>query len=87
MKSMTGFGRGEAADKDYQVSVDITSVNRKQLDIRFSPPKEAMFLDSIVRSSAASHLARGSVNVQLKLNFSGSFSGVKLPSSISFPNF
>ncbi|MCM8532898.1 MAG: YicC family protein [Lentisphaeraceae bacterium] len=77
MKSMTGFGRGEAADENYQISVDVTSVNRKQLDIRFSPPKEALFLDSVVRSTVPEFLARGSVNIQLKLNFSGKFSGVK----------
>jgi uncharacterized protein (TIGR00255 family) len=77
MKSMTGFGRGEAAGEKYQVSVDVATVNRKQLDIRFSPPKEAVFLDSVVRSLVPEYLARGSVNIQLKLNFSSSFSGVQ----------
>ena len=77
MKSMTGFGRGEAAVNGYQISVDISSVNRKQLDIRFSPPKEAIFLDAVVRSVVPGFLARGSVNVQMKLNFSGTFNGVK----------
>ena len=77
MKSMTGFGRGEAAKGSYQISIDVSSVNRKQLDIRFSPPKEAIFLDSLVRSIIPKFLARGSVNVQMKLNFSGAFSGIK----------
>ena len=77
MKSMTGFGRGEASVNGYQISVDVSSVNRKQLDIRFSPPKEALFLDALVRSIIPKFLARGSVNVQLKLNFSGAFSGIK----------
>ncbi|MCH2206267.1 MAG: YicC family protein [Lentisphaerales bacterium] len=77
MKSMTGFGRGEAAVNGYQISVDISSVNRKQLDIRLSPPKEAIFLDAVVRSVVPGFLARGSVNVQMKLNFSSTFNGVK----------
>ena len=77
MKSMTGFGRGEAAVNGYQISVDISSVNRKQLVIRFSPPKEAIFLDAVVRSVVPGFLARGSVNVQMKLNFSSTFNGVK----------
>ena len=79
MKSMTGFGRGEANAEGYQISIDISSVNRKQLDIRFSPPREAIFLESLVRKSIPQHVARGVINVQLKLNNSGTAAGgVKL---------
>jgi uncharacterized protein (TIGR00255 family) len=74
---MTGFGRGEAAGNGYQVSVDISSVNRKQLDVRFSPPKEALFLESVVRNTVPKFLARGNVNVQLKLNLTDGFSSVR----------
>ena len=78
MKSMTGFGRGEASNKDYQVSVDISSVNRKQLDIRFSTPKEALFLEAVVRSTVPEYAARGTINIQMKINFSsGSLNSVK----------
>ena len=77
MKSMTGFGRGEAAGNGYQVSIDISSVNRKQLDIRFSPPKEALFLESVVRNTVPKFLARGNVNIQLKLNLTEGFSSVR----------
>ena len=67
MKSMTGFGRGEASGKGYQVSVDISSVNRKQLDIRFATPKEALFLESMVRSTVPEYVARGTINIQMKI--------------------
>ena len=78
MKSMTGFGRGEASGKGYQVSVDISSVNRKQLDIRFSTPKEALFLESLVRSTVPEHIARGTINIQMKINItSDSSSAIK----------
>lgn len=69
MKSMTGFGRAEASDKAYQVSVDVSSVNRKQLDIRFSTPKEALFLEPLVRSIVPDFVSRGTINVQIKINF------------------
>jgi len=75
MKSMTGFGRGEANAEGYQISIDISSVNRKQLDIRFSPPREAIFLESLVRKSIPKHVARGVINVQMKLNNSASAAG------------
>ena len=79
---MTGFGRGEAAGKGYQVSVDISSVNRKQLDIRFSPPKEALFLESAVRKTVPKFIARGNVNVQLKLNLTEGFSSVRFNDTV-----
>lgn len=79
MKSMTGFGRGEASGKGYQVSVDISSVNRKQLDIRFATPKEALFLESLVRSTVPEYISRGTINVQMKVNFTSDTS-----SSIKF---
>jgi uncharacterized protein (TIGR00255 family) len=82
MKSMTGFGRGEASNESYQASVDISTVNRKQLDIRFSPPKEAMFVDALVRNTVSEFLSRGTVNIQLKLNFKTTFSGVKFNDSV-----
>ncbi|MCM8540770.1 MAG: YicC family protein [Lentisphaeraceae bacterium] len=78
MKSMTGFGRGEASGKGYQVSVDISSVNRKQLDIRFATPKEALFLEAMVRSTVPEFIARGTVNIQMKINnTSGSSNSIK----------
>jgi uncharacterized protein (TIGR00255 family) len=79
---MTGFGRGEAAGNSYQVSIDISSVNRKQLDIRFSPPKEALFLESVVRSTVPQFIARGNINIQLKLNLTDGFSSIKFNDSV-----
>ncbi len=83
MKSMTGFGRGEASGKGYQVSVDISSVNRKQLDIRFATPKEALFLESMVRSTVPEFIARGTINVQMKINItSDASSAIKFNDSL-----
>ena len=82
MKSMTGYGRGEAAGKGCQVSIDISTVNRKQLDIRFAPPKEALFLETIIRSTVPKYLARGNVNIQLKLNMTEGFNSVRFNDAV-----
>ncbi len=37
--SMTGFGRGEASSGAVKVEVELSSVNRKQLEIRLSLPR------------------------------------------------
>ena len=38
MKSMTGFGRGSNNGSNFSVSVELSTVNRKNLDIRVGFP-------------------------------------------------
>ena len=38
MKSMTGHGRGEAAESGFKIAVEVSSVNRKQSEIAVSLP-------------------------------------------------
>ena len=41
LKSMTGFGRCEIADKDRKVIVEMKSVNHRYCDITIKMPNEA----------------------------------------------
>ncbi|MEN9359868.1 MAG: hypothetical protein RL095_1403 [Verrucomicrobiota bacterium] len=68
MNSMTGFGRGAAASGAFSIQVEISSVNRKQLEIRFVAPREASYLDALVRDALQSRLSRGAVSVNLRLD-------------------
>ena len=40
VKSMTGFGRYEAASRDYKISVEIKSVNHRYCDLNIKQPKK-----------------------------------------------
>ncbi len=40
IKSMTGYGRGESTSQNYRLTVEIQSVNRKQLEFAIALPKE-----------------------------------------------
>jgi len=63
MKSMTGFGRGEATVDGLKFRVEITSVNRKQTDIVINLPRPLSQLDTKVREKVNAAVARGRVNV------------------------
>ena len=69
MKSMTGFGRGESVSSDgsIKISAEISSVNRKQLDLRISVPREIAFLEPVVRGIVNDYLKRGTVSGRLTL--------------------
>ena len=49
LKSMTGFGEGTASAAGIRVVVEISSVNRKQLDIHINLPRNLVTLDAQVQ--------------------------------------
>jgi uncharacterized protein (TIGR00255 family) len=64
---MTGFGKGSFEKDGVVCTVEIGSVNRKQLDIRFNQVPEIRAFESFYRKEIAKRLARGTVNVKIVL--------------------
>ncbi|MDD7986939.1 YicC family protein [Lentisphaera marina] len=69
MKSMTGYGRGEATLEDFSIVVELSTVNRKGLDMRVNFPREYLALEGLIRKKIGSVLARGMVTGSLTLSF------------------
>ena len=59
MKSMTGFGRGEATGPGGRCAVELSSVNRKQADVDLRMPRDWQPLEAGVRQLLAGVLSRG----------------------------
>jgi len=66
MQSMTGYGRGYAEKNGSSVTIEVSSVNHKQRDIRFSLPPELGTLEGMLRGQIASKVIRGSLSVVLE---------------------
>ncbi|WP_294382492.1 YicC/YloC family endoribonuclease [Prosthecobacter sp.] len=66
MKSMTGFGRGEAQSAGVTWSVECSSVNRKQLEVAVNLPRELSELENVVRAEVSAAVSRGRVNVAVR---------------------
>jgi uncharacterized protein (TIGR00255 family) len=66
MKSMTGFGRGEARGEGVTWSVECGSVNRKQLEVAVNLPRELAELENAVRTEVATAVSRGRINVAVR---------------------
>ena len=49
MRSMTGFGRGEATANGWKVDVELSGVNRKQADVSVNLPATLMELEAEAR--------------------------------------
>lgn len=64
---MTGFGRGTHQGELWHATCEISSVNRKQLEIVFSASREWASLESRVRAFVAEKTSRGRIQVNLHM--------------------
>src|SRR5216117_3320131 len=85
MKSMTGYGRGECAQDGFKVTVELSSVNRKQSEISVYLPRELEALESRIRDEINRRVARGRFTVKVSMHAAnGSYSGrVKLNAALA----
>ncbi|MFK7849738.1 MAG: YicC/YloC family endoribonuclease [Akkermansiaceae bacterium] len=67
MQSMTGFGRGTHATSEWMATVEISSINRKQLEVIPNLPRSLQALESRVRKATLPHAARGRVQVAIRI--------------------
>ena len=64
MKSMTGYGRSTVEEDGCQLTVEVSAVNsRKQVDMRFSIPRELGLLEPLFRQAIQKRISRGSLYV------------------------
>ena len=75
MFSMTGFGRGESAfGNGCLLTAEISSINRKQLEMRMIAPPELLAFEPAARKIVGAHFNRGSIQLRLTIRHGGSAS-------------
>lgn len=67
LKSMTGYGQGSASGEAFSVSIDIRSVNNRNLDIHWRAPQELAALEIPLKKQVQSVISRGRVDVTISL--------------------
>lgn len=68
MKSMTGFGKGNRETADYQIEIEIKSVNQRFMDLQLRMPKQLNDLEAMIRQEVKKVLQRGRVELYLTLS-------------------
>lgn len=68
MKSMTGFGRATTGAADWDASIDISSVNRKGLEISCALPRDWQGAELQISRKVKEFFTRGKVYVGVKFN-------------------
>jgi uncharacterized protein (TIGR00255 family) len=68
MKSMTGYGRGDCSQDGFKITVELSSVNRKQSEISVTLPREMEMLEAQIRDLINRYIARGRLTVRVSLH-------------------
>ena len=70
MNSMTGYGRGESSRDGAKFTVEISTVNRKQVELSLYLPRELDALESRVRDEINAKVARGRIAARVQFSAS-----------------
>jgi uncharacterized protein (TIGR00255 family) len=65
MKSMTGYGRGEGSRHGLKITVEVSSVNRKQTEVAVNLPRDLEVLEAQIRDEINRRVSRGRVTVRV----------------------
>lgn len=65
---MTGYGCGEQSHDGCKVTVELSSVNRRQSEVSVSLPRDLEVLEARIRDEINRRLARGRVSVRVTLH-------------------
>lgn len=62
---MTGYGRGESAERGIKITVEVSSVNRKQSEISINLPRDLEVLEAQIRDEINRRISRGRLTVRV----------------------
>jgi uncharacterized protein (TIGR00255 family) len=68
MNSMTGHGRGECSQDGFKITVELSSVNRKQAEIAVTLPRELELLEGQMREVIHRAISRGRVTARVSIH-------------------
>ena len=83
--SMTGFGRGTVSSAARAVTVELKSLNSKQLDLQARMPQVMREMELDMRNRIAARLERGKVELSVTEEMIGTEAPARLdPTAVSY---
>lgn len=64
--SMTGFGRGKVSERDFNITVEIKSVNHRYFEYSSRIPRSFQFLDDTLKTLCQQKISRGKVELNVQ---------------------
>ncbi|HWL24367.1 MAG TPA: YicC/YloC family endoribonuclease [Ureibacillus sp.] len=67
VRSMTGFGRGVTTTDDFQLTVEVRSVNHRFLEIHSKFPKEWLEIELMAKKQLSQSISRGKLDISINV--------------------
>jgi len=83
MNSMTGYGRGECSQRGFKVTIEISSVNRKQIEIAVNLPRDLEVLEAQIRDQINKRVARGRLTVRVSVHAAEGAAKMRIDSNLA----
>ncbi len=87
LRSMTGFGKSEVLFNEKKITIEIKSLNSKQMDINTRIPNAYLEKEIEIRSEITQELQRGKVYAQVSVENIGSTPNVEINRSLAAAYF
>ncbi|MBP3521372.1 MAG: YicC family protein [Oscillospiraceae bacterium] len=71
VRSMTGYGRGEASDQGVAVTVELRAVNNRYLDVNVKMPRAYLFAEDALKERMQKQVGRGKVDLFVNVAHTG----------------
>lgn len=78
VQSMTGFGKAEQVISDAKFSIEIKSLNSKNIDLNIKLPNEIKSLEPDIRKVVCSQLKRGKIDVYVNVEYLNESKGISI---------
>ena len=69
LKSMTGFGRASADYNDFSITIDVSSVNKKGLEVYVSVLRDWVPMERMINAELKKFFSRGKFNISVSVDF------------------
>ena len=68
MRSMTGYSKLSYQDENFEIGVEIKSVNNKNLNLKVKLPSSLNFLENKIRTQVGEKITRGSIDLRIEFD-------------------
>lgn len=67
MKSMTGYGRGEQENTQWQIVIEVKAVNHRYSEVMVKQPRQLLALEDKMKKLVAQYIERGKVDIFVRM--------------------
>lgn len=73
IRSMTGYGSHKITTDNFEIKMDLRSVNNRYLDIIIRAPKSMLFIEDDLKKIISNKISRGKIDVFIDIKFIGDY--------------